>query len=121
MIGFTIFTLTIAVALINFSYKVFSEWKGWPCGKILYKDMSRTKTASAIVGLVAIAKTFLNYEWWAVLLVIPVGWLLSIIIINVLKQHSQIIGIAGIYPAFICTAVYISEDRPFGLFHWFFE
>ena len=111
--------MTLAITCV--AYDSMAQSKGWPAGEILSKDASFPKIVAFITILWVLGKSFMVFQWWSPIVILILGWILSFILTITLKKNVQLICIPGVFPAFIATTLYISEAKPFGIFHNIFS
>lgn len=121
MIGYFIFIFSMALAITCISYNGMARSKGWPVGELLVEDASLPKIVAFITALWVIGKSFIIFNWWSPIAILIVGWITAFIITMSLKKYAQSICIIGIFPAFILTVLYFSEEKPFGWVHNIFS
>ena len=111
----------MALAITCISYDTMARSKGWPVGEILSKDASLPKIAAFITALWVIGKSFMIFHWWSPIAILILGWLMAFLITMAFKKNAQFVCILGIFPALLFTILYISEEKPFGMFHKIFS
>lgn len=117
LIGHLIFVVAVAFAIVCISYQSFARARGWPVGELLSRDASVPRIFAFVTIVWALVKSFLLFHWWSPLLIVVVGWSLAFTLTMILKKHAQTLCILGLVPGLICTILYVSERRPFGLLH----
>lgn len=121
MTGYVIFTCSMAIALICISYDSMARSKGWPVGEILSKDASVPKIVAFVTVLWVLGKSFATFHWWSPIIILIAGWFLAFALTMALRKNVQFLCVLGIFPAFLFTVIYVSENKPFGLFHKLFS
>ena len=117
MIGYTIFTIAVALWLGSVSYTIMAHSRGWPVGEILSGDAPIPPFVGFVTGLWALAKSFYLFNWWSPIVILAAGWILAFAITMLLKQRSQFLWVIGVFPAFLFTILYTSESKPLGILH----
>lgn len=121
MIGYIIFIVSMAIAIMCISYDTMAKSKGWPSSEILSKNASLPKIAAFITALWICVKSFFVFHWWSPIVILILGWVFAFIMTILFKKNTQFICILGIFPAMLFTILYISESEPFGIIHKIFN
>lgn len=119
MTGYIIFICSMAMAILCITYDSMARAKGWPVGVLLSKDASLPKITAFITAIWILIKSFLILHWWSPIVILIAGWFLGFFLTMLIRKMVQPICIIGIFPAFLFTILYISEDKPLGWLHKF--
>lgn len=121
MIGYAIFSGTVAFSLMCVSYEIMAQRYEWPIGAILARPLSLPKIVALVSGVYAFGKSFVVFEWWSPLVVLVIGQSLAFVLTMALKKNAQAVSIIGVFLGFILTALYASESRPLGFLQTLFS
>ena len=104
-----LFTLLAAFAWTILAYDSYAERKGWPVGEMFAADTSTIKIAS-FIGLpgAAIAAAYLAV-WWSSIIVIVVGFLVALILTNILRSYIQPVSIVGLALCWVMGIIMLSQ------------
>ncbi|MEI6300951.1 MAG: hypothetical protein WCR74_05865 [Betaproteobacteria bacterium] len=117
MIGYAIFSATLAFSIMCVAYSGMAKSYGWPVGTILAEGASIPKVMAFVGGILSVVRSFVVYEWWTPVVVIVIGQVVAFILLMTFKGKAQAICVVGTVLGFFFTSLYQSESRPFGFFH----
>lgn len=119
MIGATLFTATVALALVNIAYDTFARARGWTVGSVLSNAGSPTVVFSGFAFLWSLGSAAYNLSWWAPVPVLVAGSFIAFVLTMTLRALVQLLSILAIFPVGIAAILYASERRPLGFLHHF--
>lgn len=121
MIGYFIFSATVALGTMCIAYDGVARAKGWPVGSILSNAASIPKLAALVSVLWALGKSLWLFSWWSPIVIWLAGTFVAFVAMFLLKRHAQTPAIIGPFVCLFLTAGYVSEDTPLGALHRLFS
>ncbi|WP_152538689.1 hypothetical protein [Aquimarina macrocephali] len=92
------------------TYKDYARKKGWAIGEYFDSDSSILRILGTISFLGSFIAGFFHFKWYFVVIGAVVGWIISLLITNIMKTNSQWISTLLLVIGFVLLVIYFFKS-----------